>query len=270
MATPLGIELLLIATGPLRLLNPKAKPIRRQEMDGAADFEKSVSRNLRAFLELEKHSTQEEEPEERDYFDTLELVSQDVPLERRMAVCSELPDPMVAGEYSVRFDQLHRFLRDTIPRRSYVTLTGPKSSEPSGCELSAYWRAWEVVEDPRVVLRDMREGILVSDQVTAVKQLYPMVYAVLTMETIRALAEAKSKSKDPDWEPAGWQEQQIETLLQISRLSPDLAAELQARARMNEQTERAKEQGDGFAATRTLSDKPADSLQTPVQRIAGR
>jgi hypothetical protein len=87
----------------------------------------------------------------------------------------------------------------------------------------------------------------------------------MTQQMLNAMGERKAKDKE--YEPAGWQEQQIETLLQISRVSPDLAAELQARASQQTTNEDAQEQGPAGV---NVGDKSIDSMQTPVQRQALR
>lgn len=267
MATPLGVELLAIVTGPLRMLEPTPKPITLPEVAKAADVEQRVARDMRAWMKQAAPQAQGEEPAERDYFATLKALSKQVDLPARLAVTSLLPDPRTRAEYLAQFDRAQRFLKDVCPRRSYTTLTGQHPAEPSGLELSAFWRAYEAVEDPRVLLRDMREAILVSDQVAVVRQLYPMFYAVMTREALVALAEAKAKGGE-DWEPPGWQEEQLEKLLDISRMDPEDMADLQDRLRAADLEDRAETSGQ--ARTVELQDKTADAYQTATQRRALR
>lgn len=256
-----------MVTGPLRILEKNPKPITLKDLHRAVDVEPSIGKAMRAFLDQEKPKPLGEEPEEHDYQETLDLLtaqrSAQEELERRTLITSQLPEPMVAGEYSTFCDKVVGFLARNLPRRNYVTLTGHHQGEPSGCEMSAFWRAWEAIEDPRILLRDMSEGILVSDQVAVAREQYPMLYAVMTQQALLAMADRKAK--DEDYEPAGWQERQIETLLQVSRLSPELAAELQARANRTESAQRAEE-----TQPPQVQDKAIDALQTPVQRIANR
>jgi hypothetical protein len=272
VATPLGIEILSVVTGPLRLLEDNPKPIQPREILKAADLQGRVAREIRDFLKQDDTLPNGDEPREYDYLETNRKVSQAVPLDRRVLVTSLLPKLDLGPSYLQQFDKVQPFLRDTLPRRSITTLTGIQPVEPSDLELSPYWRAWEAVEDPFTVLRDLREGILVSDQVAVLEQIYPAIYAELTKAVLMAMADRKVK--DDEWEPALWQEQQIETVLQVSRLSPELAAELQDRARRAEVAQRQEEaQPSGPVSAGTgkgVQDKTVDAYQTSTQRVAYR
>lgn len=260
MATPLGVELLSIVTGPLRMLT-STKPIEPREVVKAADVEGKISRAIRSWLKQEEPS-EGAEPPEREYLGTLQLLSKEVPLETRLQTTSLLP-PDLGVQYNQQFDRTQKFLRDNIPRRSIITLTGQQMVEPSDLELSTFWRAWEAANDPRALLKDMEQGDLVSDQVAVAKQLYPSTYDAMTLAMIAAIMA--EKGRDEEWEPADWQEQQIETLLQISRVSPETMMDLHARLRAADMQDRAES-----AKTSPLTDKMADQNQTPTQRVALR
>jgi hypothetical protein len=267
MATPLGQELLLIVTGPMRLLLPDPKPIDPADIDKTLEVEPEIQRAITAFVNADKAKPQGDEPVEHDYFGTLAMVSADVPLERSLQV-TQLLQPPLGAEYVMKFKPVHAFLRATLPKLAVTTLTGIQKVEPSALELSPFWRAWETIEDPRVLLRDLQEHILVSDQVEVLKQLFPEVYGLMTKAMLAALAERKTK--EPDWEPTLQQGQQAETLLQISRLSPELAAELQQLATGAERAQQAEDAAPAGPKRGDLRDKSADAYQTSTQRIGFR
>lgn len=270
MATPLGVEIFSVLAGPLRLLEPSPAPLDYDAAKAAAGpFEREVAGEIRALLAQSEDRPQGDEPPEHDYAAMLEAVAKVPPLERRTAVTAGLPDVHLGVEYLAQFDRVYSFLQDAFPRRVVGTLTGDQQVEPSQVELSQFWRVLESIEDPRVLLRDMRQGELCSDQVEMVETLYPNLYAFLCEQILSALAE--KKAADNDWEPAHDVRRQLETILQVSPLDPNLAAQLQARARAADQAHEAAKGGkdSGGAGAPDLHDSTAQ-LQTPTQRISAR
>lgn len=279
MATPLGVEIFTVVTGPLRLLEDQPKPIAPGSYERqAADFQEGIERELKAFLDADKPKADGSPPPTRDYFETNRRVSAAAALlgdlgqlpqviARQAALCAQLPDPGLGGQYVMQFHRAIRFLHATLPRRQITTLAGGiQPVEPPSLEMSPFWRAYEAVKDPRVLLRDMREHILISDQTEVTKQLYPEIYATMAGALLNGMAERRAR--DAKWEPTIRQAQQIETLLLVSRLDPELAAELQARGAMAEQSERAEEQAQSGGSD--PGDKAAQDYQTSTQRVSFR
>ena len=276
MATPLGVELFTAVAGPLRLLDAKLKPIGPAEKEKAAETTTKIERELRGFL-AGKVREQGEEPPERDYFATLELLAS-LPVtegpgglpaygdaDRRATLTAEAGDPSLALQYLQQCDKVITFLNEALPRERWATLTGEEAVEPSRLEQSRFWRAWEIAEDPLVVLRDLREGIVVDDQVEVMKKLWPLTYAEMTSKLLDLMSEYKAKN--PKWDVDYSKERQVETFLQISRLDPDLVAQLQSRARAVEaNAQRERSAGGGQAGL----DGDAGRLQTSTQRVAQR
>lgn len=283
MATPLGVEVFTVVTGPLRLLEENPKPIKADSyLTAAAAFQAGLEKQIEAFLKAgDKTPPAGDPPPQHDYFETNRKVSRaaaevaDVGrvaqvLERWGSVCAELPDAGLGAAYAMRFKRTVEFLHATLPRRTFTTLAGGiQPTEPPSLEMSPFWRALEAIEDPRVLMRDMREHVLVSDQVEATKQLYPEIYAVMTGAMLQGMAERRTA--DQGWEPTLRQGQQIETLLLTSRLSPDLAAELQERARLAEQAQRSEEQqGSRSGGGSSDPGDRAQDYQTSTQRVSYR
>jgi hypothetical protein len=276
MATPLGVEIFSVVTGPLRLMEDNPKPIKPDSYQKeSARFQAEIAKGVRAFLKAPEAKPAGDEPPYFDYFETNRKVSkafaqigQEGTLEARLPITAQLPDPLLGAQYSLQFDKVVAFLQNTLPRRTYTTLGGGiQNAEPPALEMSPFWRAWEVVNDPRVLLRDLGEHILVTDQVEVTKQLYPEIYGEYTKAMLEGMEEQRTASAD--WEPTMGQAQQIEVMLLISRFDPNLAAELQERARQAEVQERTEEKGQPALSDQAAS-KAVENQQTPTQRVSYR
>jgi hypothetical protein len=266
MATPLGVEFFTAVAGPLRLLDPKIKPLGPKDVVKAADVEARIEKELRLFLKA-KSLPEGDEPEMRDYMATLETLSSIDALstvERRSTLTAGLPDPALGLQYLEQCDKVTAYLNEALPRETWPTLTGDKPVEPSLLEQSRFWRAWEIAEDPLVVLRDLREGILVDDQIEVLTALWPLTYQEMIRLLLVAMADAASASEK--WEVPFEVERQLETFMQISRLSDDLVGQLQGRARAAEQ----QEQAQSNVKTAPLGQDAGTQAQTPTQRVANR
>jgi hypothetical protein len=277
MATPLGVEIFTVVTGPLRLLEDTPQPIAAGSYeDDAAKFQAEIEAGILAFLKADKPKPNGDPPPDHDYQDVNKRVSKaaaqlgaGTSLGPRLAVTAQLPDPMLGVQYNQQFDRTVKFLHGTLPRRTYTTLAGGiQNVEPPSLELSPFWRAYEAILDPRVLLRDLGEHILVSDQTEVTRQNYPQIYALMTGAMLKGMADRKTA--DLDWEPTLRQAQQIETLLLVSRLDPELAAELQERARQAEQAQRSEEQQQSGPGGADPGDKAATDYQTSTQRVSYR
>src|SRR5215213_6163495 len=101
MATPLGLEIFTVVTGPLRLLDAQPKPIAAGSYQAkSASFQKEIDKTFRAFLKADSPEPDGEPPPEYDYFDTNSRVSRAfamladmTALRARLSVTAELPDP---------------------------------------------------------------------------------------------------------------------------------------------------------------------------------
>ncbi len=263
----LAAEALAAVTGPSRILEggPAVSPA---EGKRAVDLPGKMVDALKRFLARSEFEFQDDVEPHPDYFATLKRLSAYVPLEKRQPyVVASLPllqgfeDQAMGLAYAGVLDKQANWLKEQIPRAAEMSLWGDRPLEPSRIELGTWWRTWEVAGDPMTVLRDLAEGILVTDQVMTVQNCYPALYDALKMTLLEQLAERRAA--DEEWEPPLRKQRQLEVLLNISAVSPEFAKELQDLST----AARAGQEGG-------LSSAPLDidvkGMELPSQRLQAR
>lgn len=104
--------------------------------------------------------------------------------------------PKTAGMLSATAMRAQLFLASKIPKG--VVSTSPLSptklrTEASDDEIARYAVYWEAVMNPRTVLRDLAKGALVSEQVEALKAVYPALFADIQQMVLLELASRKDE-----------------------------------------------------------------------------
>ncbi len=275
MVTPLGAEAFTATAGALLLLDKKPKPLTDKQVIASTAVIERIPRDMRTWLSNERLKPQGEEPAQLDYFDTLKTLSSaaadlhaQIPspeaLAKRQRLIGQLSNHDVGAAYLSQSNRCIDFLNRLMPRAQWATLTGPVPCLPGNIELSRFWRAYEIAGDPLVVIRDLDEGILVSDQVHVLTQLWPELYKEITKAIIMAISDLKAR--DDKWDVPFAKERQVETILQVSRVSPDFQAKLQAMASGAGQP---PSKGAG-PKTVPLNDEAAARSATDSQRLAAK
>ena len=67
------------------------------------------------------------------------------------------------------------YLQSIMPTRSTPSVAGAQTYDPSDTEIARFRRAFDVADDPMVVVRDLEAGILVDDQLQHLRALYPTI-----------------------------------------------------------------------------------------------
>lgn len=277
MVTPLGVEAFTATVGSLRLLDDKPRPLTDKQVLASTAVVERIPRDMRTWLSNERLKPQGDEPAQLDYFDTLKALSSAASdihaqspspgaLAKRQRLIGQLSNHDVGAAYLSQADRCISFLSQLMPRAQWATLAGPVPCLPGNIELSRFWRAYEIAGDPLVVFRDLDEGILVSDQVHVLTQLWPELYREITKAILLAISDLKGR--DDKWDVPFVKERQVETILQISRVSPDFQAKLQAMASGAGQPSQSPK-GAGPKTT-PLGDKTAESTATDSQRISAK
>lgn len=171
-----------------------------------------------------------------------------------------------SAPYTLWFDRAFATAASLIPRRTYRTIFGVQAVEPSGSELGAWWRCWDVARDPMVIVDRIADGTLITDEVDALAKYYPAIKDKMRVAAVLGLASLRTK-EGPDWLPADVTQRTVECLLGFSPLSQELATQLQNAAAAARQGE-ADKNAEAGAVNGPVIDGP--KLETPTQRIANR
>lgn len=255
-ASQLAAEALAAVTGVDLLLDPTPKPVSPAQGEKAIGLPKRWRTMLEAFVEAPGFKDQGDEPAEYDYFETKDRLFAMIPPSRVEVITAAIDDRELADAYAAVLDRGVAFLRRVFPSATMPSLFGPQPIEPPKLEEAAFWRAWEAVNDPEAIVRDLGEGILVTDEVMAMQACHPNLYDAVQMTILGLLAE--HRAKDADWDLPLRKQRQVEILLNVSAVSPEFAQELQA---MNAAARNEK---------KSLPTEPLDldikNIETPTQR----
>lgn len=231
MDKTLPAEALLAVTGIARLLDDKPKAITRADATRAIKLPAELADWFRSYLSDSALAKPASENITFDYNETAkELIEAEHDIEaRQSAAMDKATDIDLARDYATVSREAIGYLRSKIEPRLIPSFLGDVAVNPGRHETYCARRIYLAVDDPMgTVIGDLRRGCLVSDQVQTFKDVYPELYGVTVDTLVDALAERKAKSNA--WTVPWLKRAQLETLMQISRLSPELAAELQQRA----------------------------------------
>lgn len=172
--------------------------------------------------------------------------------------------PRIADEMVVTHMRKLAFLAEKMPKNPGIRSHFGGSMDdytPSRSEVAKFARYAAAAEDPLGVLRDMDRGQVTPEQVEAVREVYPAMFARMQEAVIAKAGELKAKLP-------------YQKLVQLSimfdvpvdsTMRPEFIAALQA----NFAEQQPREQGPNFAPSR-LGDTLAANLQTQAERIAAR
>lgn len=252
--TPSGIsgESLLAVTGVSRVLETKPTRVTRLEKEAAERLPRDIRRACNAFLDEDSERKKIPKQPAFDYAEVLDHITTAVAeaadagdagaptddptadlglsTQRHEALAAMFRggDSELGMDYIQVAEKAVLYLQGILPIREEQTnvLLKPVNIDPSDTEIARFRRAWDIANDPMVILRDMEHGILVPDQVTHVAAMFPNTYAAMkdTLATQMGAALARKKS----WRLSWAKNRQVEVLYQTSVFSPGLAADLQS------------------------------------------
>jgi hypothetical protein len=243
---PSGVtgESLMAVTGIDHLFAEKPSRITIPDKEAAERLPRDVRRACQAFLEEDRESQKIPSQKPFDYMKALDQITAAAKLfpdpnadpkdpfdkSTQLEVIASLfrqTDNELAMDYMQVAQRIVAYLQSILPIRTETpnVVLMPKNIDPSDTEIARFRRAWDIANDPMVILRDMDRGILVSDQVKHLAAMYTQGLALMksTMATEMGKALAAKKS----WK-IGWRKnRQVEVLYQTSTFSPGLASDLQ-------------------------------------------
>lgn len=219
-------EGLLAVVGIEPFLKPHAKVrLTDGERAKAQGLPVAIRRELHRFLTRKDREDSPEYPaiDHATLFEWLSRPQDEVQLADRLAG---------AGDSAVEVDALAMaagaalgYLQGIVPRRSREGIAGPEPVEPAERDVSAFLRAYRVVNDPMTVFAELQAMELSWGQVQALATAYPAMYQ-LTRDVMRDVI-TDQKAKSERWEPPMERRRMLERLALIPPSSQGLLAELQ-------------------------------------------
>lgn len=132
-------------------------------------------------------------------------------MQRKLA---KAEDPEAAELWQAVAQRSVAYLQAALPKRERETPVGPKLLPPSDMELARFRHAWEIAEDPMVMLEALAEGSLSRGMARQFAELWPDLY----MELQSALPELliAIKTQRPGYEIPWPREKQLRSLMGAS------------------------------------------------------
>lgn len=253
----------MAATGIRGVLERDPKRITMGDKDRGEMLPRDIRRAVRRFLEDEagepKKVGRVEPFDYRWALDHLTAAQEPQHLED-IADAFRPEDHDLAGQYLIVAQRIFGYLQPLLPLRTEVTMAKTVSIDPSDTEIARFRRAYDVANDPMIVLRDMDRGTLVSDQIRHLGACYPGLYATMKVQLATGMADAMARKKS--WRLSYRRDRLVQVLYGTTTWSPALAKDLQASFAAT-----AKAQQQGPAPAQGTS-KAASTLQTATQAIA--
>jgi hypothetical protein len=256
MEPALQAECLVALLGAKFALRTKARPITEAEISRAAKLPDVLKRRVGELLDASKASKQAGPPELPDYHEMSDKLvagaDHDVLTEQLVSI----PDEALRFQATQVWLRALNYLSSIFPRRSQQDLSGIHLLDPSPGEWAEWGWAWRLANEPLFCLDLMAEGLLIGNEVTHLRAMFPLLFAELcgTIDDIRSDRIAKDK----DWQMPWWLQKQICTLLGISPVSPTLLADIEGAVKASQaQTQQ-----------RNSALKITNPGSTPSQRVA--
>lgn len=108
-------------------------------------------------------------------------------LARRTSRISEL-NPELGAVLQERMINGLQFLQSKVPKPAINPGVFQRKYEPSDLELSKFERYFNVVEQPLIVLEELKKGTLTREHVEALQFVYPEIYKQIRLQTLDLIA----------------------------------------------------------------------------------
>ena len=209
MSDPLTIESLLASIGPMAIFEAKPR-FDKLRLERAAAYPSDIRKRILRFLSTSEF-VDAEDYAGVDYHEILKLVSAGQTPEQAHALFAVVPDHELATDIGNAANGILKWANGILPREMRDTMAGPVLDEPSEQSVADFARQWEIALNPMAVLRDLAEGCLSDDQVSALSTLYPALYAEMRQGVVDAATTLAARTKGK-WEPDPLKEQFIAVL----------------------------------------------------------
>lgn len=224
---PITGEALIAVVGIRHVLEQKPKRITVSDKDQAEALPREIRRSVRRFVD-DGGPRKIPKAQKFDYGKALDQLSVAMEPKHLEAIAAMFrpEDASLAAEYMVAVQRVVKYLQDILPIRVEETMAKTINFDPSDTEIARFRRAFDVANDPMIVMRDLELGILVSDQVGHLAVLYPDGYALIKERMATGMAEAMARKKS--WTLSWRRDRLVQVLFGTTTFNPKLSSELQA------------------------------------------
>jgi len=165
----LRAELLLTSVGLSPILEAKPK-YTAGAVNKADRFLPRTRADLLRFMSGDKDKV--EQVPAFKYDDVRKLLDESDPVQQVDALKAAFPDD-VEGDVTALTTKVVEQLRAMLPRRIEKSSVRVHVTSPGPISLNRFRRGWDVANDPEIVLRNLLQGTLTSDEVQSLEALYP-------------------------------------------------------------------------------------------------
>ncbi|HYE58877.1 MAG TPA: hypothetical protein VD948_10235 [Rhodothermales bacterium] len=191
-----------LAPGPLRLT--------KEHMGRAEGLPRAIRRRLRKFLAAKGPWPAFGKVPPFKYDTVLEELPMVTP-QRLQENVDRFPDQPLADAYMAALGRMVGWLQSVFPVRVRESITGIKNVEPRDMKLAEFRRAWWIADSPLRVLDSLNTGLLVADEVEALRQCYPTLHAEVLNAALELIVQRKAEA--PRWELPYERERKLKILL---------------------------------------------------------
>lgn len=226
-ATPQDIdaESLLAVMDVEAIIDPERKIRLTQDMrEQAARVPGKITSQIRRFLVASEQEKGGPLAEFR-YATAMDLLTKFDPEQRIAALALRIQEGDQGSGVIVAAGRAIKYLKDILPAKSRIRVTGPEPMEPNDLVKYRFRRAWAAVEEPLGLFDDLQEGAMSRDQVRTLQAVYPALYE--HAEKSMVLELARLKGDRPNVQLDRWKVRQIENLLLTRSWTPELARVMQ-------------------------------------------
>lgn len=263
---PISGEALLAVTGIRGILERTPKRITMADKDAAERLPREIRRSIRRFLDDEGGPRKVSRIAPFDYQWALEHIQAALEPHHVEAIAESFrpEDHEVAADYLRVAQNVIHYLQSILPIRTEETMSQSFSLDPSDTEIARFRRAYDVANDPMVILRDMEgSGALIPEQVNHLKMCYPDLHGFIQARMGTGLAEAMARHRK-GWKLSYRRDRLVQILFGTTTWSKDLASDLQSNFKLADKMEGQK----GGPAPAKSQSKAASNVQTKVGAIA--
>lgn len=261
---PISGETLLAVTGIRGILERTPKRVTLADKDAAEMLPREIRRAVRRFLDDDGGPRKVPRAQPFDYQWALEHIQAALEPQHIEAIAESFrpEDHELASDYMAVAQRVITYLQGILPLRTAETMAKSISLDPSDTEIARFRRAFDVANDPMIVLRDMDVGTLVADQIHHLDACYPEIYGLMKARTAMGMADAMARKKS--WRLSYRRDRLVQVLFGTTTWSKDLASDLQANFKL---ADKADQQQSGPAPAKSSS-KAAANVQTKTQAVA--
>jgi hypothetical protein len=252
----------MAVTGVRGVLERDPKRITVGDKDRAEMLPRDIRRAVRRWLEDDSGVFQRStKVEPFDYGWALDALSESQDPQHLVDIADTFrpEDGDIAADYIVVAKRVFAYLQGLLPIRTEETMATTTNFDPSDTEIARFRRAFDVANDPMVIVRDMGRGCLVADQIRHLQALYPTIYAAFKLQMATGMADALTRKRS--WRLSYARDRQVQVLYGTTTWNKQLAADIQQN--FAKET-KAPQQGPNPAQG---TSKAASTLQTPTQAI---